>query len=272
MKRFPLSAPAFRNLFAALFMLLPFAAAAQTDSLMNQACYKDTALVDELTSKRDTTYIVRDFLRKGDWTLYYDFAFSQKMAEQHYTQHGARTGMWRVWYKNGQLREEYDYSTSKNAGFPIGKSWYSNGVLRSERTQYTDSLVEYKYHPNGKPASYFFFDAAGNCTLMKSWCENGRLLQSYNPTSVTPIAVNRLHCNGNTHITGTHYRFGYVGAYTEYHENGKKAIEGRFTELPAGATAFMPTKTGVWNYYDESGKLIKKEEYTPGKPVKVTKY
>lgn len=255
-----------------LLSLLPLAAQAQIDTVMNQACYKDTAQIDEFASKRDTIYLVRDFLRKGDWTLYYDFAFVQKMGEQHYTKHGERTGIWRVWYKNGQLREEYDYSNSKNAGFPIGKTWYANGILKSERIQYPDSLVEMKYHPSGKPAIKYLFDASGNCTLLQEWCESGLQVLSYNPTSLQPVPANKLHCNGKPQIVSTHYRFGYVGAYTEYFANGNKAIEGQFTQLPAGATAYMPTKTGVWNYYNENGKLIKKEEYLPGKPVKVTKY
>lgn len=256
----------------ALLSMMPLTANAQQDTLMNQACYKDTALVDELSSKRDTVYLVRDFLRKGDWTLYYDFAFSQKMAEQHFTKYGHRTGTWRIWYKNGQLREEYDYTNSKNPGFPIGKTWYATGILKSERIQYTDSLVEMKYHPSGKPALKYLFDASGNCTLLQEWCESGLLVLNYNPTSLQPVPANKLHCNGKPQITGTHYRFGYVGAYTEYYENGKKAIDGQFTELPAGATAYMPTKTGTWNYYDVTGKLVKREEYIPGKPVKVTKF
>lgn len=272
MKRY-LPLPAFaRTLVLAALALLPLRAAAQDTLVMNQACYKDTTLIDELISKRDTTYLVRPFVRTGDWTLYFDFALSQKMGEQHFTKYGQRTGVWRVWYASGQLREEYDYGNSKNLNFPIGKTYFASGQLRTNRVQYADSLVDNTYFPSGKLSRRQLYDKDGNCVLMQEWCETGRLLMGYNPTSLQPVPANRIFCNGKPHITGTRYRFGYVGAYTEYYANGKVAVSGNFTELPPGVSVYMPTKTGTWKYYNEAGKLVKEEVYAPGKPVKTTKY
>lgn len=44
----------------------------------------------------------------------------------------------------------------------------------------------------------------------------------------------------------------FHGNYIEYHENGIKKIEGVFQS---------GKKIGIWNYYDEEGKLIKEENY-----------
>lgn len=230
----------------------------------NMACFRDTSMVEENIYKKDTVWTVKPMYQKGDWTIYYDYALTKVKAECHYDDNGTKTGIWKEYYKGGALRSEWDYNSPLVALFPPGKEFYPNGKVKIERTQ-VDTVHEVQYYPSGRMSMENKWDKRGMWVLHKEWCEKGQLIIDYNPTSEVPMAVKKYHCNGNVKAEYNWYTFGYTGGYKEYHENGKVAVEGQFTEKPADQTVFMARKNGTWTFYDSNGKITKQEQWENGK-------
>ncbi|HTF02856.1 MAG TPA: hypothetical protein VK826_02490 [Bacteroidia bacterium] len=256
-----------RLILLAVLATTAFSAEAQ----LNQACYTDTSLVDELIYRRDTVWVIKPAYQKGDWNLYYDFALTKIRSEYHYTDKSVKTGTWKEYYKSGKVRSEWDYNTPLVPLYPPGKEWYEDGKLKIERSQTADTLIEMKYFPNGKLSALKKWDKNGMWTLHKEWCDQGQLMLDYNPTASSPQPVKKYHCNGELRSEYNWYAFGYTGVYKEYHSNGKIAVQGQYTEKPVDQPVFMARKTGEWIYYDDKGKVTKKEKWNNGKLVSTEK-
>lgn len=232
---------------------------------LNQACYSDTALIDELVYRKDTVWAVKPTYQKGDWNLYWDFALTKIKSEYHYTEKGAKTGTWKEYFKNGKLRSEWDYNTPLVPLYPPGKEWYADGKVKTDRTQSADTVYETKYFPNGKISTYNKWDKNGMWVQHKEQCENGQVLIDYNPTVSNPVAVKKYYCDGQVRAEYNWYAFGYTGLYKEYHANGKISVQGQYTEKPADQAVFMARKNGTWIFYDDKGKVTKKEKWENGR-------
>lgn len=234
----------------------------------NQACYKDTSLVDHVYSRIDTSYSIRTQFRKGDWELFYDFALTKKMAEYHFDNDGNKIGENIEWYENGQTKSDFDYSNSWFKAFPYGKIYYPNGAVRLERAPVNDSLIETSYFEDGKISRTRKWTKTGLLCIEQQWCENGQMIVSYNPTSPVPLPVKKYYCSGKIKSEYNWYVYGYTGSFMEYHENGQVSLKGQFQEIPEGSTVFMARKTGDWIYYDPKGQVTKTEHWSAGKLVK----
>lgn len=66
--------------------------------------------------------------------------------------------------------------------------------------------------------------------------------------------------HGNTHDTMLYIK---NGPYTRYYENGKLDCSGYYTK---------EEKSGTWKFYNQTGKLIRTEEWVSGKIVKSTSH
>jgi antitoxin component YwqK of YwqJK toxin-antitoxin module len=241
--------------------------AVSLNAQLNQACYADTALIDEVVIRKDTSYMVKREYQKGDWNLYWDFALTKPKSEYHYTDKGEKTGTWKEFYKNGKLRAQWDYQTPVVSAFPPGKEWYPSGTVKTERTQTADTVYETQYYSTGKISSYNKWDSKGMWIQHIEYCDNGQVMINYYPTAPSPLPVKKFYCNGQLKAEYNWYAFGYTGIYKEYHDNGKIAVQGQYTEKPSDQIAFMARKTGTWIYYDQSGKVTKKEKWENGKLV-----
>lgn len=256
-----------RFIFAVTLLFVGISGFAQP----NMACFRDTSMVEEQIYRKDTGWVVKQNYQKGDWNLYYDYALTKIKSEYHYTDAGVKTGIWKEYYKGGVIQSEWDYNKPVVPLFPPGKEWYNNGKLKIERTQTADTVTETKYYEGGKVSVFNKWDKNGMWVLHREWCENGQLVIDYNPTVAVPAAVKRYHCNGNVKAEYTSYVFGYTGAYKEYHPNGQPAIVGQYTEKPTDVAVFMARKTGTWTFYDDKGKVTKKEKWENGKLVSTEK-
>lgn len=234
----------------------------------NQVCYKDTSIVDRDIVRGDTSYVVREQFRKGDWELFYDFSLAKKMGEYHFDKNGNKTGHHIEWYENGKTKSDFDYSNSWFNAFPIGSMYYPTGKIKLERITENDSLNETSYYEQGKISRIRKWTRGGLLCSESQWCESGQLILSYNPTSTTPVPVKKYNCNGKLKAEYSWYVYGYTGSFIEYHENGQISLKGQFQELPAGSTVYMARKTGEWTYYDKNGKVVKTENWNAGKLVK----
>ena len=238
----------------------------------NLTCYRDTSMVDEIIFRvKDTSWVVKPVLQQGDWNIYYDFNLTKIKSEVHYTDKGVKTGIWKEYYKNGALRSEFDYNSPVVSFCPPGKELYQNGKTKMTRTQVADTVLETHYYITGKVSKINTWYKDGRLVRQREWCENGTLIVDYNPTNAEPVAVKKYFCDGQVKAEFNWYAYGYTGAYKEYYQNGKVAVDGMFTEKPKDVTAYVARKTGVWSYYDEKGKVTKKETWENGKLIKTEK-
>ncbi len=237
----------------------------------NQACYKDTSLVDHNFSRIDTNYTIRDQFRTGDWDLFYDFGLTKKMAEYHFDKTGNKIGHCTEWYENGKIKSDFDYSNSWFSTFPVGTLFFPKGTIKLDRKVASDSLMETTYSKDGKITRIRKWTKAGLLCVEMQWCENGLLSLNYNPTSAIPLPVKKYYCNGKIKSEYNWYVYGYTGSFNEYYENGQPSLKGQFQELPEGSTVFMARKTGDWIYYDAKGKVTKTEHWSTGKLLKTEK-
>jgi antitoxin component YwqK of YwqJK toxin-antitoxin module len=228
----------------------------------NQACYKDTSIVDINITRADTSYTIREQFRKGDWELFYDFQLTKKMGEYHFDKDGKKTGHHVEWYANGKTKSDFDYTNSWFNAFPIGSMYYASGKVWMERFTENDSLLETTYYEPGKVSRLRKWTRAGLLCSEKQWCENGQLILSFNPTSSVSQHVTKYYCSGKIKAEYNWYVYGYTGSFIEYHENGQISLKGQFQEIPAGSTMLMAKKTGEWTYYDNKGKVVKTENWS----------
>ncbi|MCK6640828.1 MAG: hypothetical protein L6Q81_12160 [Bacteroidia bacterium] len=237
---------------------------------INEVCYLDSSLIQAFHDREGGTYYeVRPALRKGDWTIYYDFALTKKRSEWHFLADGTKTGIWREYTNTGKLTSEWNFSELRLPNLPPGKDFHSDGTLRTERTQTADTVYEYTYYKGGQKLQEIKkFDKRGFWIYRKQVCENGQVIVEYNPSTEDPIPMKRYHCNGNVKIDGTFIMAGYTGKYKEYNESGKLIIDGQYTERPAGFTGyFVPRKSGEWIYYNSKGQVTKKEKWSNGQLI-----
>jgi antitoxin component YwqK of YwqJK toxin-antitoxin module len=240
----------------------------------NEACYLDSSLIESSTDRNGgVSYSVRQSLRKGDWTIYYDFALTKKRSEWHFLADGKRTGIWREFSAAGKLISEWNYSEMRLHNLPPGKEYHPDGTLKIDRNQSADTVYEYIYYPGGKQLKALSkYDNNGNWIYSRQHCENGQLIVEYNPSIPDPKPITRYHCNGKVKIEGTILVTGYTGKFKEYNDSGKLITDGQFTERPAGNTGFfIPQKTGEWVYYNNKGQVTKKEKWNNGRLVSTYK-
>lgn len=74
----------------------------------------------------------------------------------------------------------------------------------------------------------------------------------------TPCYLKNLDKNGKLLYIALQNQDALIGAYQEFHKNGKLKIDGHYDRN---------RKTGTWTYYDHEGKLLKTEEYKYGNLV-----
>jgi antitoxin component YwqK of YwqJK toxin-antitoxin module len=77
-----------------------------------------------LAAKRD----FHDGKRNGEW-IAYDKTGKQPLREEHYVD-GKRDGMWKIWYPNGQLKQQVSLKEGKRQG--KSAEWAEDGKPRAE--------------------------------------------------------------------------------------------------------------------------------------------
>lgn len=173
-------------------------------------------------------------------------------------------GQFKDYYENGQLMHSGFYQNGqliyyKNF-FPSGvlerffsasssmkhklKIYFPSGSPRSDIVYYKGkSLIWIDYYPNGNTELYEEFHKSLNYYLhLKFYTENG-----------TPVSSLDIINKRKKHYLSR-----------QYHPNGQISEEGiRFYNKYVGDYQ----KTGLWRIYDESGKLLNKEEYINGNQI-----
>lgn len=149
------------------------------------------------------------------------------------------------YHKNGKLYQEYEFDTAIYAHSGFYREYDSLGEIKTK-------------------GAYKIVDSV-KCKD----CYEGHPEYPDNPSEWTKKEYSR-------------QRSIQTGVWQQFHPNGEEAIEGEYAELmhetegqslPDKSSyimahcnwrTFEQLKQGVWYYYDETGMLIKKEEYVDG--------
>lgn len=136
-----------------------------------------------------------------------------------------------------------------------------------------------KYYPDGKIAEQGVYDEGDPLGVIQYFYPSGKLKKKVDHSSkdVHERTTSYYENSNIKEVAGT--RSGHLyGEYLEYHENGKLKVKGTYDYIGGGDTIRVidpitleekteitsPTntaKSGTWKYYNEKGKLIRKEEY-----------
>ena len=173
----------------------------------------------------------------------------------------------------------YELTTFEKKIQGLQLEWYPDGNL--SRMSYYNSGVGrgLAYHENGLPSEFFM----GNDSLLALvgqhiiWWDNGQVYFSQNLDS-------------NNYFLNCYYRSGKlmkrmfiiggdtkVGDYKEFYENGKIKVSGIYKHYALSEISSVSlnksTRIGTWYFYNEKGKLFKKEIYDDsGKLINTTEY
>jgi len=160
---------------------------------------------------------------------------------------GLKTGIWKWYYKNGNLQRSGEYKSGLMNG--AWTDYYTDGSLQVHRIYKNDSIIELtEYHSTS--------------TIYQSGKFHGHYLQTgdwkfYTNKHLTEIGFFKdgnkdgewkyYYENGQLESKG-HYKNGIpIGEWRHYHSNGQLARFGIHESTD---------KKVEWKYYDESGKLI----------------
>ena len=90
---------------------------------------------------------------------------------------GKREGVWREWYKNGQLQLEAQYKNGESEG--LYRYWHENGQLNAEyqnKNGKPEGLYRH-WHKNGQLSQEGQYKNGEKQGIYRSWNENGQLTQ-----------------------------------------------------------------------------------------------
>jgi antitoxin component YwqK of YwqJK toxin-antitoxin module len=192
---------------------------------------------------------------------------------------GRKTGAWEARYPNGQLR----YSGQFSQGRPVGefKYYYESGKLRATNVFENNGLRAYHkaYSDNGLlVAEGVYFDQQKDSTWRFYSDLDGKLLSEDEFTDNLQHGISRSFFPDTEKLAElTTWQYGEKhGPWVRYFPDGTRMAEGSYNEdQPDGPVVFyhpngqvhirgnyrLGLKTGVWETFDEDGKLISKEEY-----------
>ncbi|HEY4800763.1 MAG TPA: hypothetical protein VII99_16905 [Bacteroidia bacterium] len=154
-----------------------------------------------------------------------------------------------AWYETGVLKIESKYKPNNDT--IIGKYFYQNGNLLELEISVGPGLIYSERH-----------------------CDNGQLIYKGAPGSTDKMKVTHYHCNGKMKAKFYLKNGRVIGKWQEWYDNGQIKIDGHYNEnIFNDPNTFSPSeKTGKWLYYNENGKLLKKEYYKHDKMIKEVKH
>lgn len=107
--------------------------------------------------------------KQGFWKI-------EEANTEGYYVNNQKDGIWKSFYKNGNIKSEITYSTGKKRGF--AKVFYEDGQIAEEGTWMEDKWTgKYKsYYRNGKLSYVWNYNEKGNrCGYQKYFYENGNI-------------------------------------------------------------------------------------------------
>ncbi|MFP4024779.1 MAG: toxin-antitoxin system YwqK family antitoxin [Thiohalospira sp.] len=173
-----------------------------------------------------------------------------------YDKNGNKTGIWKLFYDNGTLKEEKEFLKGKlhgvykiynKKGFLINTLYYENGEIIKESDNYTAQIdIKEDYDENGNllfEGSYLNQKPIG---VHRFFNVKGEVIKTkiYNP-------YHELISEGIVQLDGKR-----EGKWIDYYPEGKKRAEGYYNN---------GEKTGNWKFYFPNGRIQQTGSYINGK-------
>ena len=191
----------------------------------------------------------------------YDFTVTPKKLVSY--KNGKLDGLITRWFeKRGKYINKYE--EGKKVG--IGRIWYENGNLREESNYENDKrngLVTMYYENGPKNAEVFCQDGKWH-GLYKQWYESGKIMRenNYNMGKIDGLFL-RWYENGQKQFECSYILDKYDGMYYEWYENGQKKKEGNTID---------GEEDGIWKEWYENGQMKFESTFKSGKEVSLKKW
>ncbi|UUV22670.1 toxin-antitoxin system YwqK family antitoxin [Paenimyroides aestuarii] len=231
--------------------------------------------------QKDT--ILHVYLKDGDYIEKYQ---NGKIYQNGKLTNGTFNDNWERYYKNGQTEFIQDFINGNGAitwffengnvsslsyrlnGKTEGKvqHWFKNGNLDEVsywKNGLQDSLFTYFYE-NGQMQGRSNFKEGKKQGKSEVWHENGQLkLESFYVDDILHGSFKQWKDNGKLEVDGNYINGQLKSKIYGYHKNGKISTKGNLIDK---------TPEGIWEIFDESGKLIKKRYFENGNLIKEEKF
>lgn len=194
-----------------------------------------------------------------DWVRYYENGQPEWIQE-----YVNGTGLVTWFFENGNISSK-SYRVNRKPHGEV-KHWYENGNLK-EVSYWINGLQDSVYtvfYENGQMQIRSNFKNGKYHGKSNEWHENGQLkLESYYTDNVLQGRFKQWKDNGKLEIDGIYIDEHLKGKIYGYHKNGKISTIGNLIDK---------TPDGMWEFFDESGKLIKKRYFENGNLIKEEKF
>lgn len=156
---------------------------------------------------------------------------------------GNKTGIWRVYFKNGQIKSEISFKGGKmdglakefdNKGKLLNISEMNNGVEASDPGGVVIIDLYKEYHPNGTVKLIGGFNKGLKSGIFREYALDGELKRAYIYKRDTLMSEGMIQAGGI-----------FVDEWTNYYEDGSIKSKGNYA---AGL------KDGKWTYFFRNGK------------------
>lgn len=124
-----------------------------------------------------------------------------------------------------------------------------------------DTIIAKHFYPNGKLRLLDKEAGKKRDWIYTAWYyDNGQLLYFDKPNDREPRTIYQYHPNGKIKRQFVLWGLGCWGTVKSYYASGKIQSTEEFTELTEEAQKnnLVSKKIGIWQYWNEDGKLIKK--------------
>lgn len=205
--------------------------------------------------------------------IYNDGFLRKKQTFNQLDEKGEKTGVWRTYFPNGNIKTEISYDRGKMDG--TAKEFDKTGKLVNINTMKGDSVASdpggvvmidlYKeYHPNGKVKLVGGLNKGMRSGIFREYDLEGNLVQGYVYIRDTLVSEGMIlpggifegewktyYKNGQIKAKGPFKNGKKHGKWVFYYPDGKKEQEGSFNEN---------VLSGQWTWYYHNGQ-IKREEF-----------
>jgi len=187
------------------------------------------------------------------------YRFNEKIVDEQinrFDELNRKTGIWKDFYENGQVKEEKNYSEGmlnglyklfNEKGELINIIQYKHGSIdTSDKTVNIDINIKETYDENENIIYEGSFKGNTPIGVHRSFDSKGKVIKS-----ITYDINGKVESEGIVLVNGKE-----EGNWKYFYENGNAKAEGKFNK---------GEKTGKWKYYYPNGRLQQTGDYTNGK-------
>lgn len=216
----------------------------------------------------------------------YDNGFlKSRQTYNRYDENGEKTGVWRDFFSNGEVKSETTYKNGKKDG--LTKTFDEKGRLVDMRRMKGDTAAYFgedivmiklykEYFPNGKIRLAGGDNNGKKSGIFREYDEKGNIVNGYIYEDDTLVSEGLIladgtyegdwiyyYKNGNKKATGSYNSGAKDGNWVYYYPNGKKEQQGNYKDNKL---------KGDWTWYYQNGAIKRKEFFNRKEELEGTVY